>query len=254
VFLLGFPRSGTTLLEQVLASHPDVETLEEREALLDSVRAYLRTPADLERLLAASAADLAPFRDLYWRRVGEAGARVEGRVFVDKHPLNTLKLPLIVRLFPEARILIARRDPRDVALSCFRRRFRMSAPYYQMLTLAGVAEFYDATMRFASVAMQAGSVKAHIVRHERLVTDFDAEVKAICTFVGLGWRESMRGFAERTRAAGVSTPSGAQLARGLNTGGIGRWRRYRAQMESVLPVLEPWVEQFGYGGVHEQTA
>jgi hypothetical protein len=109
-------------------------------------------------------------------------------------------------------------------------------------------------MRFADVAMQEGSAQAHIVRHERLVADFDAEVKAICTFVGLEWRESMRGFAARTREAGISTPSGAQLARGLNTGGIGQWRRYRAQMASVLPVLEPWVEHFGYGGLHEQTA
>jgi tetratricopeptide (TPR) repeat protein len=248
VFLLGFPRSGTTLLEQALASHPGVETLEERELLIDSVREFLRTPADLGRLLAASEADLGPFRDLYWRRVVQAGVRIEGKVFVDKHPLNTLKLPVIGRLFPEARVIFARRDPRDVVLSCFRRRFRMSAPYYQMLTLGGAAELYDAAMRFAECAIDAGCVGAHIVRHEDVVADFDAEAKAICAFVGLDWTESMRDFAARTRDRSISTPSAAQLARGLNAGGMGQWRRYRVQMASVLPILEPWVERFSYGG------
>jgi tetratricopeptide (TPR) repeat protein len=248
VFLLGFPRSGTTLLEQALASHPSVETLEERELLIDSVREFLCTPADLGRLLAASEADLAPFRDLYWSRVAHAGARIEGKVFVDKHPLNTLKLPLIGRLFPDARIIFARRDPRDVVLSCFRRRFRMSAPYYQMLTLGGAAELYDAAMRFAECEIDAGCIGAHIVRHEDVVADFDAEAKAICAFVGLDWTESMRDFAARTRDRSISTPSAAQLARGLNAGGVGQWRRYRAQMASVLPILEPWVERFSYRG------
>ena len=69
---------------------------------------------------------------------GEAGIDVAGKVFVDKHPLNTLKLPLIARLFPHAKILFACRDPRDVMLSCFRHRFQMSAPIYELLYAARV--------------------------------------------------------------------------------------------------------------------
>ena len=72
-----------------------------------------------------------------------------GKVFVDKHPLNTLKLPLIARLFPDAKILFARRDPRDVVWSCYRRRFAMSGSAYQLLTLPGAAGYYDAAMRIA---------------------------------------------------------------------------------------------------------
>jgi tetratricopeptide (TPR) repeat protein len=246
VFLLGFPRSGTTLLEQVLASHPAVEALEERETLIDAMRAFLGAPDDLHRLAQASEAELAPLRAAYWDRVRAGGAQVAGKVFVDKHPLNTLKLPLIARLFPGARILFAQRDPRDVVLSCYRRRFAMSGSAYQLLTLPGAAGYYDAAMRIAQRLEPALGARTHVVRHEALIADFDAVVGAACEFLGLSWTEAMRGFAERTRERGIATPSGAQLAGGLSAEGVGQWRRYRQQLVPALPRLAPWVERFGY--------
>jgi tetratricopeptide (TPR) repeat protein len=246
VFLLGFPRSGTTLLEQVLASHPRVEALEERETLIDALRAYLGRPEDLDRLAQASEADLAPLRAAYWARVREEGLTLDGKVFVDKHPLNSLKLPLIARLFPDAKILFARRDPRDVVLSCYRRRFAMSGPAYQLLTLLGAAGYYDAAMQIAERLQPVVGPRTLVVRHEALIADFDAVIGEVCGFLGLAWTEAMRGFAERTRDRGIATPSGAQLAGGLSTEGVGQWRRYRQQMAPVLPRLAPWVERFGY--------
>jgi tetratricopeptide (TPR) repeat protein len=246
VFLIGFPRSGTTLLEQVLAAHPFVAALEERETLIDGVREFMRTPADLARLGLASEADLAPLRDSYWRRVADAGVVVRGNVFVDKHPLNGLKLPLIGRLFPDARILIALRDPRDVVWSCFRRRFRMSAPYYELLTLAGAAGLYDAVMDITQDLIPALQLRAHPLHLERLVADFDGEVGSVCDFLDIDFSPQMREFAARSRERGVATASGAQIARGLNAGGAGEWRRYRAQLAPVLPLLAPWVARFGY--------
>jgi Flp pilus assembly protein TadD len=246
VFLLGFPRSGTTLLEQVLASHPGVEALEERETLIDALRAYLGRPEDLDRLAQASEADLAPLRAAYWARVREEGLTLDGKVFVDKHPLNSLKLPLIARLFPDAKILFARRDPRDVVLSCYRRRFAMSGPAYQLLTLPGAAGYYDAAMQIAERLQPVVGPRTLVVRHEALIADFDAVIGEVCGFLGLAWTEAMRGFAERTRDRGIATPSGAQLAGGLSTEGVGQWRRYRQQMAPVLPRLAPWVERFGY--------
>jgi len=246
VFLIGFPRSGTTLLEQVLASHPFVTALEERETLIDAVRAFMRTPADLARLGLADEAQLAPLRESYWRRVGEAGVVSKGEVFVDKHPLNGLKLPLIARLFPEARIVIALRDPRDVVWSCFRRRFRMSAPYYEFLSLAGAAGLYDAVMEITQGLIPELKLRAHSIRLEALIADFDREAGDVCRFLDLDFSPQMREFAARARERGVATASGAQVARGLNAGGVGEWRRYRAQLAPVLPLLDRWVTRFGY--------
>jgi tetratricopeptide (TPR) repeat protein len=246
VFLLGFPRSGTTLLEQVLAGHPDVAALEERETLVDAQRAFLASPGDLERLAAAGEAELAPLRQAYWDRVRAEGGSPDGKVFVDKHPLNTFRLPLILKLFPDAVILFAQRDPRDVVLSCYRRRFAMSASAYQLLTLPGAAGYYDAAMRIAQTLEPAMAEKTLVVRHEALVADFETVVRGVCERLGLSWNEDLRRFADRAKDRAVATPSGAQLAVGLSAEGVGAWRRYADQLVTVQAVLQPWIQKFGY--------
>lgn len=246
VFLLGFPRSGTTLLEQVLASHPEVEALEERETLIDAQRAFQMQPSDVARLARASEAELAPLRAAYWAKVRAEGAEPAGKVFVDKHPLHTFRLPLILKLFPDAKILFARRDPRDVVLSCYRRRFAMSGSAYQLLTLPGAAGYYDAAMRLADRLEPALGPRTQIVRHEALVEDFDKVVGEVCAFLGLPWSDAMRNFADKARDRAVATPSGAQLSRGLSAEGVGAWRRYKDQLAPVLPTLGAWVAEYGY--------
>ena len=143
-------------------------------------------------------------------------------------------------------MLFAVRDPRDVVLSCFRRRFGMNAAMVQFLSLEGAAAYYDAVMRLADVYRDLLPVAQHMVRYESLVDDFEGTARAVCDFVDLGWNESMADFAATARSRGISTPSAAQLARGLNREGQGAWRRYRDQMAPVLPLLEPWVSRFGY--------
>jgi tetratricopeptide (TPR) repeat protein len=246
VFLLGFPRSGTTLLEVVLEGHPNVVSLEENELLIDAVREFMRRPADLDRLMRADQASLEPLRAAYWRLVAGAGIDVAGKMFVDKHPLNTLKLPLIARLFPRAKILFACRDPRDVVLSCFRHRFHMSAPIYEFLTLAGAARYYDAVMGLSVRLTSALNLNMCLVRHEDVVTEFKREMKRVCSHLGLEWVPAMGDFALRTRHRNVLTPSTAQLVRGLNSEGLGQWRRYQAELSPVLPLLDPWVKRFYY--------
>jgi tetratricopeptide (TPR) repeat protein len=246
VFLLGFPRSGTTLLEVVLEGHPDVVSLEENELLIDAVREFMRRPSDLDRLMRADSGLLQPLRDAYWRLVAGAGVDVAGRVFVDKHPLNTLKLPLIARLFPRAKILFACRDPRDVVLSCFRHRFKMTAPIYELLTLEGAARYYDAVMGLGVRLTSALGLNMCLVRHEDVVTAFTREMTRVCTYLEMEWVPAMGDFAMRTQKRAVLTPSTAQLVRGLNTEGLGQWRRYQTELTPVLPLLDPWVKRFYY--------
>ncbi len=246
VFLLGFPRSGTTLLEVILEGHPHVVSLEEKESLIDGVHEFMRQPDDMQRLLRAPAATLESLRGAYWQRVEEAGVTVAGKVFVDKNPLNTLKLPLINRLFPNAKILFACRDPRDIVLSCFRHRFKMSAPIYELLSVEGAARYYDAVMHLLLLMNSVLNLNPCLIRHEDLVTDFAGEMKRICAYLDLDWAPGMGDFAQRTKDRDVVTPSTAQLVRGLNTEGVGQWRRYRDQLAVVLPLLDAWVKRFFY--------
>lgn len=171
---------------------------------------------------------------------------MQGRVFVDKHPLNTLKLPLIARLLPDAVVLFARRDPRDVVLSCFRRRFALNGPMHALLTLEGAADLYDAAMTLAGRVFARSDLLWSEVVHERLVDDFDGESARACRAIGLDWTPALRGFSTRIAEREVATPSAAQLAGGLSREGVGAWRRYRRELAPVLPRLQPWVERFGY--------
>jgi tetratricopeptide (TPR) repeat protein len=246
VFLLGFPRSGTTLLEVILEGHPGVASLEENESLIEAVREFMQRPEDLDRLARAPETMLDTFRASYWKLVGAAGVQVSGKLFVDKHPLNTLKLPLIARLFPDAKILFAARDPRDIVLSCFRHRFRMSAPIFELLTIEGAAHYYDAVMRLTLCLTGMLPLDFCMVRHEDVVTGFRREMKRLCEWLNLEWVESMGDFALRTQKRAALTPSTAQLVRGLSTEGLGQWHRYRRHLEPVLPLLAPWIKQFLY--------
>ena len=123
-FLVGFPRSGTTLLEQALAGHPASWRWRRRRRWPKPTTPSWPTPAGLARLARLTAAEAEHWRAVYWRAVPAHGVDPEGKVFLDKAPAGTLYLPLVAKLFPAAKVLFALRDPRDVALSCFRRASR----------------------------------------------------------------------------------------------------------------------------------
>lgn len=246
VFMVGFPRSGTTLLEQVLASHPDIEAMEERDCLIDADDAFVLPQDGPERLAAASDEELAQFRKAYWKRAAEAGYSPRRPVFVDKMPLNTILLCLVAKIFPDAKVLFALRDPRDCVLSCFRRRFGMTLQMYELTDLESAAGYYDAVMRLAAVYRDKLALDTLDLRYEDMVADFDTQTQRVCEFLGIGWREEMRAFAGKSRERDVNTPSAVQVARGLFTGGAGQWQRYRRELAPVLPRLAPWVARFGY--------
>ena len=246
IFLVGFPRSGTTLLESVLAAHPEVVSLDEKDCLATASATYMTSDGGLERLAQIGSGEALRQREAYWSMVRKFGVEPRGRVFIDKMPLSNVQLPVIAKLFPNARVLFARRDPRDVVLSCFRRRFGMNPSMFQLLTLEGAAAYYDAVMRLSELYRDLLPLPQHVVRYESLVEDFEETARGACDFLGLEWDQGQMDFAAKSRMRGISTPSAAQVARGLNREGQGVWRRYREQMAPVLPQLDPWVRHFGY--------
>ncbi len=246
VFLVGFPRSGTTLLEQALASHGSVRTMEEVDCLGDVAGEFFYAKDGMERFAALDESGLAQLRARYWQGVAAAGVAADRPVFVDKMPLNSVHQGLIARLFPSAKILFALRDPRDVVLSCFRRRLVMSAHMYELSQLGGAAAFYDAVMALSAIYGGVLTLPRLDLRHEDMVADFDREMRRVCEFLGIGWDDAMRDFAAHARRRDIKTPSASQVVRGLNRDGIGQWRRFGAELAPVLPVLQPWIDRYGY--------
>ncbi len=245
VFLLGYPRSGTTLVENILASAPGVVALEEQPTFADVDQVLVADDGTMPDLDALDPALLTELRGKYWRRVRGWAGEVEGRVFVDMNPYNGIKLPVIARLFPDARILIMRRDPRDVVLSCFKINFTPSLAAYALSDLEEAARHYDALMRLIELCRERLPLAYHEVRYDRLVADFETTVRAMADFAGLEWTEDFRAFDKTAQTRGVRTASATQVRRGLYDGG-GKWRRYQEQLAPVLPILAPWVERFGF--------
>jgi hypothetical protein len=239
-------RSGTTLLEQALAAHSEVETLEERETLAGLCPGYMGRTDASDGLGLPEGEELDRARLAYWDRVRAYGAKPGGKIFVEKQPFNTLYLPLIGRLFPSAKILFVVRDPRDVILSCFRRHLEVKPTTFELLTLEGAARFYDVVMRIAELCRASASLDIFDVRYEDVVGDFDASVTAICRRLGVEWADSMRDFDRTARTRDIRSVSSAQVRQSLNTDGVGSWRRYEKQLSPVLPLLRPWIEKFGY--------
>jgi hypothetical protein len=160
-------------------------------------------------------------------------------------PINTTLLPLIAALFPEAKVLFALRDPRDVVLSCFRRAFIANAVSFHLLDLEAAARFYDQVMGFAVLCRDRLPLEVCDVRYERLVADLAGETRRLCAFLGLDWTPALLDFAETARRRVILTPSAAQVRRGLFSG-EGQWRAYRGEMIGALAILAPWAERFGY--------
>jgi tetratricopeptide (TPR) repeat protein len=247
-FLLGFPRSGTTLLEQALAGHPDLVALEEAPTLAEAYDAFLANAAGLARLSRLTASEADHWRGVYWRAVAAHGVDPDSCVFLDKAPAGTLYLPLIAKLFPQAKLLFAIRDPRDVVFSCLRSSFQMNALTYAFTDLVEAAHCYAACMDLAEVYRRVLPISLCEVRYERVVDDFEAELARIAAHLGLEAAPGMADVAATASRRIVRTPSAPQVRAGLNRQGLGRWRAYADELTPALPILQPWIDRFGYDG------
>lgn len=246
VFLVGFPRSGTTLLEQILASHPQVIALEEKPTLNPEITEFFLDQDSLTGLMNLSDAEIEARVAAYWARIAGYGVDVAGKTFVDKQPSMTLYLPLIAKLFPKAKIIFARRDPRDVVLSCFRRGFEMNRTTYDFADLERLSTYYAATMALAEMYFDKLPLAFHVHSHEAMIADFDGQIAKLCEAIGLDFDVNMRNFVETAKQRDIRTPSAGQVVQGLNASGVGYWRNYERHLGPAIEILQPWIDKYGY--------
>lgn len=248
VFLLGFPRSGTTLLDTMLSSHPETLVLEERDLLGGAYARFAASDAALDDLEAQPDDALREARREYWQRVDAElrDTRREGRLVVDKLPLNTILLGLIARIFPDARVLLAVRDPRDACLSCFQQRFDLNPAMINFLSWESTVAYYDEVMGAGMEVLEAGVLAWHRVRYEHLVDAPRDALAPLLTFLGLPWDDAVLDYRRTARERYTATPSAEQVVRPLYQSSIGRFRHFEEWLRPAIETLTPWVERFGY--------
>jgi tetratricopeptide (TPR) repeat protein len=248
IFIVGFPRSGTTLLEQVLDAHPLLKSMDEQpfmsKALETVTGGGIRYPSELGKLTEHALCDV---RARYWDLARNKAALLPGQRLVDKFPMNMTLLPLIRRLFPNARIVLALRHPCDTLLSCFLQNFR--APELALLCsdLTTLASAYSRIFGYWYAQWPLLRPSSYELRYEKLTADFAPEVRKLAAFLQLPWNEAMLAPGEHALAKGfISTPSYAQVVEPIHSKSVGRWKHYERHFSEVLPILVPWLERWGY--------
>jgi Flp pilus assembly protein TadD len=248
VFIVAFPRSGTTLLEQMLDAHPALVTMDEQPFLQHAIDRItdlgIDYPAGLARLTAAQ---LAKVREHYWSLTRRKVQLLPGQRLIDKNPLNLLRLPAIRRLFPRAQVLLAIRHPCDVVLSCFMQHFR--APEFALLCrdLPTLARSYRRSFDFWYEQFPLLQPAVHEIRYETFVDDFEVESRGIMAFLGLDRVDAQRAPGAHALSKGfISTPSYAQVIEPVNRRAVGRWKPYEAWFGEASSVLQPYLDRWGY--------
>ncbi len=199
------------------------------------------------RLATMTRDQLDELRAHYWQQVARRVELQPGQRLVDKNPMNLLAMPVIRRLFPNSRLLLAVRHPCDVILSCYMQHFR--AFQFTMLcrdlpTLAtGYRRAFDFWYR--ETALLKPTYRE--VRYESFVADFEPQVRSLAEFLDLPWTDAMLQPGENARRKGfISTPSYSQVVKPVNTRAVGRWKAYERHFAAVLPTVQPYLDRWGY--------
>jgi Flp pilus assembly protein TadD len=240
-FLGGHPRSGTTLLEQILGAHPEVASLDESLSF-DMVAARLYNSST-----QWPPARLNVIRRRYLQAfLTELGARKEGQMLLDKNPSPTVRLRIWLRVFPELRVIIALRDPRDVVISCYFQNIPINPVNANFLSLERTATHYTNLMDVWLAVRQWEGFSWIETRYEDTVANLDQEGRRVTEFLGLCWHEDQSRFYDKSRQKRVYSPTYHDASQPVYKRSVARWTAYEKYLAPVLPILAPYCRALGY--------
>lgn len=250
-FLIGFPRSGTTLLDTILRTHSAIQVFEELP-MVEKMELSLRqgnagsalSIHDIEKIDSSSVQLLS---NLYFSELKKHVDTGGSRVLIDKLPLNILSLPLINHVFPNAKYILALRHPLDCTLSCWMQNFKLNAAMANMIDLERIVDLYDVSMNILRLSAHRYSLNIHQIRYEDLVSDFEKNVSNVLSFLNLEWEDDLRNFHLTAQARSqIRTPSSSQVIKPIYDTASYRWKNYEAHLEPFKKRMTPWIERFGY--------
>lgn len=249
VFLIGFPRSGTTLLEQILDSHPQVSTLDEKPVIRELVRRLVKI--DSGNLMAGLDGlqnnEVQSLRDLYLQTRAGFAEGAEGQLIVDKLPLATINVPILYRLFPNAKFIFAVRHPLDCLLSCYMQNFALNDAMSNFCNLDDAADLYGNTMGIWLKSRECLPLKVHTARYEDVVDNVEKEARALLGFLGVPWDACVLNYHAHARDKGfINTPSYSQVTQPIYESAKYRWKNYAAELAASKAKLQPFIDYFGY--------
>jgi tetratricopeptide (TPR) repeat protein len=240
-FLGGHPRSGTTLLERILDAHPEVAAVDEPAAFLEVLQPEFHKSNEL------SSARVNVLRRMYIQALrDDLGAEAGGKTLIDKNPSPTARLPVWLRVFPELRVLIALRDPRDVLLSCYFQNIPLNSTNVNFLTFERLAKHYGDLMGIWLAVREWPGFAWIETRYEDVVADLPKEGRRVTEFLGLQWHPDQEQFYDKSGGKQLYSPTYQDVTRPVYNRSVARWRAYEKHLAPILPALEPFCRSLGY--------
>ena len=249
VFLLGFPRSGTTLLETILDTQPTIEALSEQPTISQVIVEMednfgLKYPQDIQRLTPIQ---LKALRELYWQKVEVITKKTDRTsLVIDKMPLNTIHIPLIKLLFPFAKFIFALRHPLDVCLSNFQQAFKINIEMSYLTTLKGCFERYNEVLNHFYHCQSAFELNIHFIKYENMVLDLETEMNSLFKFIEITPNANYLEFHDDAKSKLITTPSRTQVDQGIYSSAKYKWKNYVEYIKDYIPIVEKHIEHFGY--------
>ena len=247
VFLIGFPRSGTTLLDNILSSHPNICTLEEKP-MIAMVKKSLNKLASYENLKKLNLHDLQNLQEIYLDELTKylPNKLLHGKVFIDKLPLSIIDVSLILRIFPKAKFILAIRHPLDCILSCFMQTFNLNDAMANFLNLKNTAELYNKSMKLFDIYESIFKLDLHLIKYENLIFSLKDETTKLLKFLDLNWEKEIDNYRSNALDKKINTPSYNQVTEKIYTRASGRWKNYKNEMHDIMPLMQFWIEKWGY--------
>ena len=230
-FLVGFPRSGTTLLDTILRTHSKISVVEERPMLAEmhSALGDLQEVSDIEFI---DENDLSVASNAYLEELARHTNWPIELLVIDKLPLNLLHAPLIYQVFPEAKFILALRHPFDCTMSCWMQRFKLNNAMANMVDLDRIVDFYCVAMNIFHLSHKRYGLDVHRIRYEDLIEDFEAEIASVLRFLGLEWEPDLVNYQATALARkSIGTPSHSQVIKPIYKTATYRWKHYEKHLE-----------------------
>ncbi len=246
-FLIGFPRSGTTLLDTILRSHPKIEVIEEKP-IISNLEKYIKKEFNitLDNLYVLSDKNIMMLRKKYYESVKNYTNK-QSSLIIDKLPLNVIRLPLIKILFPHAKIIFTHRHPYDTVLSCFQQSFKPNLAMANLVSLRSSSKMYDQVMEAWNIYKNNLSLNLITSKYEDLIEDFEDHILKILIFLGVEWDENIKNYRKTALDRDkINTPSSSQVIQPLYKSSIKKWKNYEKYFADCHQYLENWISYFDY--------
>jgi len=243
IFHIGFPRSGTTLIDAILNTHSNTLVIEE-VPVIDSIfknQNFIDSTSSLKKQRVA----ISIYQEFLSKHYLQAD--LVGKTIIDKLPLNLVKIKKINEIFPQAKFIVSIRHPLDCILSCYMQNFQLNSSMINFLDLERTAIVYDKVMYIWKQNQNELKKISHIIKYENLIQNFNTEIEKLLIFLSLKNENIENNYRnEVLKRERVRTPSYNQITQPIYKSSINKWHNFKDELSEIRPIVEKWVNFFEY--------